>query len=192
MQKVDSDDAKEFVFAIQNIVKDVRLSQSGCEVHEHGLVMNDSGASSSTPRCGRKNTPRLRKASNLAEDRKQPETVRLPCGGGDEADLECQLLVRERNRNTPRERQFSEVRRQTSPCSRKMVCTSSRRRSFTRSRAQSSHAHEQKIHKSHAYEPKIHKSHAYEQEIHKSHAYDQEIHKVMRTSLRFSKHMRAS
>ena len=28
--------------------------------------------------------------------------VRLPCGGSDEADPECQLSVRERNRNTPR------------------------------------------------------------------------------------------
>ena len=39
-----------------------------------------------TPRCRRKDTPRLRQASNLAEARKQPETVRLPRGGGDEAD----------------------------------------------------------------------------------------------------------
>ena len=40
--KVDSDAAKEFAFAIENIVS---LSQSGCEVHEDGLVMIDSGAS---------------------------------------------------------------------------------------------------------------------------------------------------
>ena len=43
--KVDSDAAKEFVFTIGNIVKDVSLSQSGCEVHEDGLAMIDSGAS---------------------------------------------------------------------------------------------------------------------------------------------------
>ena len=116
---MDSDGGQEFVFAVENVVKDVGLSQSGCEEIRHGLVMIDSGASvnvcrnSSTPRCGRKNTPRLRKASNMAEDRKQLETVRLPCGGGDEADPECQLLVRERNRNTPREKPFPEVRRQT-------------------------------------------------------------------------------
>ena len=68
---------------------------------------------SSSSRCRRKDTLRLRKASNLAADRKQPETVRLPCGGSDEADPECQLPVRTRNRNTPRKRTIPEVRRQT-------------------------------------------------------------------------------
>ena len=43
--KVDSDAAKEFLYAIENVVKDVSLSQSGCEVNEDGLVMIDSGAS---------------------------------------------------------------------------------------------------------------------------------------------------
>ena len=43
--KADSDAAKEFVFAIENVVKDVSLSQFGCEVNEDGLVMIDSGAS---------------------------------------------------------------------------------------------------------------------------------------------------
>ena len=43
--KVESDAGKEFVFAIENVVKDVSLSQSGCEVNEDGLVMIDSGAS---------------------------------------------------------------------------------------------------------------------------------------------------
>ena len=45
MQKRNSDTAKEFVFAIENVVKDVSLSQSGCEVSEDGLVMIVSGAS---------------------------------------------------------------------------------------------------------------------------------------------------
>ena len=43
--KVDSDAANEFVFTIENDVKNVSLSQSGCEVHEDSLVMIDSGAS---------------------------------------------------------------------------------------------------------------------------------------------------
>ena len=43
--KADSDAAQEFVFAIENVVKDVSLSQCGCEVNEDGLVMVDSGAS---------------------------------------------------------------------------------------------------------------------------------------------------
>ena len=43
--KVDSDAAKELMFTIENAVKDVSLSQSGCEGHEDGLVMIDSGAS---------------------------------------------------------------------------------------------------------------------------------------------------
>ena len=43
--KVDSDAAKEFVFTFENIVKDVSFSQGGCEVHEDGMVMTDSGAS---------------------------------------------------------------------------------------------------------------------------------------------------
>ena len=34
--KADSDAAKEFVFAIENVVKDVSLSQFGCEVNEDG------------------------------------------------------------------------------------------------------------------------------------------------------------
>ena len=33
------------MFAIENVVKDVSLSQSGCEVGEDGLVTIDSGAS---------------------------------------------------------------------------------------------------------------------------------------------------
>ena len=43
-EKADSGAAKEFVFTIENTVKDVRLSQRGCEVHKESLVMNDSGA----------------------------------------------------------------------------------------------------------------------------------------------------
>ena len=43
--KVDADAAKEFVFTIENRVKDVTLSQSGCESLKDGLVMFDSGAS---------------------------------------------------------------------------------------------------------------------------------------------------
>ena len=43
--KVESDAGKEFVFAIENVIRDVSLSQSGCEVHQDGLVMIDSGAS---------------------------------------------------------------------------------------------------------------------------------------------------
>ena len=42
--KAEPDTAKEFLFAIENVVKDVSLSQSGCEVGEDGLVMMDSGA----------------------------------------------------------------------------------------------------------------------------------------------------
>ena len=42
---VDSDAATEFVFTIEFIVKDVSLSQCGCEGHGDGLVMLDSGAS---------------------------------------------------------------------------------------------------------------------------------------------------
>ena len=99
---------KRTLFAIESVVKDVSLSQSGCEVGEDGMVMIYGGASvrvvqkidsseirwfSSSPRCRRKDTLRLRKASNLAEGRKQSETVRLPCGGGDAADPECQLPV---------------------------------------------------------------------------------------------------
>ena len=38
--KVEPDTSKEFV--IENFVKDVILSQSGCEVNEDGLVMIDS------------------------------------------------------------------------------------------------------------------------------------------------------
>ena len=43
--KAEPDTAKEIVFAIENVVKDVSLSQSCCEVSEDNLVMMDSGAS---------------------------------------------------------------------------------------------------------------------------------------------------
>ena len=43
--KAEPDTAKEFVFAIENVVKDISLSQSGGEVSEYRLVMIDSGAS---------------------------------------------------------------------------------------------------------------------------------------------------
>ena len=43
--KVDSDAAKEFVFTIYNIVRDVSVSQSRCEGYENGFVMIDSGES---------------------------------------------------------------------------------------------------------------------------------------------------
>ena len=41
--KVDTDAAEWFVFTIENIVKEVSLSQTGCESHEDGLVVVDSG-----------------------------------------------------------------------------------------------------------------------------------------------------
>ena len=73
--KVGSGAAEELVLNIENVVSDVGLSQSGCESHEDGLVMIDSGASvnvcpkwfgesalensdSSAPIQVRKNTPR--------------------------------------------------------------------------------------------------------------------------------------
>ena len=40
--KAESDTSEEFVFAVEHVVKDVSLSQSGCEVSEDGLVMIDS------------------------------------------------------------------------------------------------------------------------------------------------------
>ena len=43
--KVDSAAAKEYEFTIENVVKGVSLNQSGCEVHEDGVVMIDNGAS---------------------------------------------------------------------------------------------------------------------------------------------------
>ena len=42
MQRVDSDAGKEFVFAVENVVKYESLSQNGCEVSDAGLVMIDS------------------------------------------------------------------------------------------------------------------------------------------------------
>ena len=95
------------MFAIENVVKDVSLSQSVCEVGEDGLVTINSGASVNV--CSKwfgKSTLQKSDGSVLlggadgrtlqdhgkrqsGEDRKQPEKVRLPCGGSDEADPEC-------------------------------------------------------------------------------------------------------
>ena len=40
---------------LENVVKDVSLRQSGCEVNEDGLVMIDSGASVSSVPSGSEN-----------------------------------------------------------------------------------------------------------------------------------------
>ena len=106
------------MFAIENVVEDVSLSQSGCEVSEDDLVMIDCGASVNVcPKWFGKSTLQksdgsvlLRGADgSLAEDRKQPEKARLSFNGSDEANPECQVLVRTRNRNTPRMGTIPEV-----------------------------------------------------------------------------------
>ena len=43
--KAEPDTANKFVFAIENVVENVSLSQSGCEVSEDNLLMIDNGAS---------------------------------------------------------------------------------------------------------------------------------------------------
>ena len=43
--KAEPDTAKERVFAIENVVKNVSLSKSGCEVGEDCLVTMDNGTS---------------------------------------------------------------------------------------------------------------------------------------------------
>ena len=45
IDKVNAETGREFVFTIENVISDVTLSQNGCEEHEDGLVMIDSGAS---------------------------------------------------------------------------------------------------------------------------------------------------
>ena len=42
---MDADAAREFVFTIEDMVKDVRLNPGGCKSHEDGLVIIDSAAS---------------------------------------------------------------------------------------------------------------------------------------------------
>ena len=46
---------------------------------------------------GRTNTPRARKATDLVGNRKSAEKMKVPCGGRDKTDPECQLLLRKRN-----------------------------------------------------------------------------------------------
>ena len=46
---------------------------------------------------GRTNIPRARKATDLVENRKSAEKIKVPCGGRDKTDPECQLLLRKRN-----------------------------------------------------------------------------------------------
>ena len=53
MQKRTQTRQKKFGFSIQKVVKDVSLSQSGCEVSEDGLVMIDSGISISPKSFGK-------------------------------------------------------------------------------------------------------------------------------------------
>ena len=42
---MDAEAATEFVFTIENTVRDVTMTQSRCESHEDGLAMTDNGAS---------------------------------------------------------------------------------------------------------------------------------------------------
>ena len=91
-ERLDVDAAKEVVFTNGNMVNDVTLSQRGCECHEDGLVMIDTGASvkvcskwsgesaleqsdGAVRLQGGKNTPRVRKATNLVEHLSTVETV---------------------------------------------------------------------------------------------------------------------
>ena len=81
----------------------------------HGQVVRKIDSSeirriSSSPRCPRKDTPRLRKASNLVEDRKQPETVEVTkpilsishlCEGGIETRLARKPFLKCRDRREP-------------------------------------------------------------------------------------------
>ena len=122
--EVDSDAAKEFMYTIENIVKCVSLSQSACESHEDGVVMNDSGASVNVcPTWFGEPVPvksdgsvRLRGADRRTLQDHGKRQIWLRIGShlrrsdfhvveGDKTGPECQL------RNTPREATLLEARR---------------------------------------------------------------------------------
>ena len=110
--KVDTDAAEEFVFTTEKTVEDVSLSQSGCESHEDGLVMFDSGASVNvSPNWFEESaleqsdgSVRLRSADGRTLQDYGKRQVCLRIGdhydfhvADDKTDPECQLLVRKRN-----------------------------------------------------------------------------------------------
>ena len=92
----------------------------------------------------------------LAEDRKQPETVRLPCGGGDEVILNVSYLC-ENGTETHLERPFSEVRRQTRTPDQEKWCVL--RQGADRSQSQGHNRVSKRFTKIHEYEQEMHKSH---------------------------------
>ena len=160
------------MFAIEHVVKDVSLSQSGCEVREDGLVMIDSEASVNV--CHKwfgKSTLQKSDGSVLLQgaDGRTLEDygkrqIWLKIRNnlkrydfhvvGDEADPEHQLLVRTQNRNTPRKRTIPEVWRQT--------------RTFDQEKRCVLRQYKQEILKIDEDEQETHKSHEYEHEIQKS------------------------
>ena len=192
MQKL-TQTRQKIVFAIEDVVKDVSLSQSGCEVNEDGLVMIDSGASVNV--C-----PKWFGNWTL---QKSDGSVLLRGANGrrleDYGNLQIWLKI-----GINLERYDFHVVEVTKPIL--SVCylcehgieTHLAREPFLKcgdrreplikrngvyfvmrtSRRLQNHAYEQEAHKSHAYELKIHnrcKSNAYEQEIHKSHGTELKI-----------------
>ena len=124
-----ADAAKEFEYTIDSAVKDVIMRQSGCQSHEDGYVMIDSGASvnvcsmwfaeaadeqsdsSVTPRRGWTNTPGKRRIwLRIGNHLKRHEFLVVD---GTKIDPGCQLLVRKKSRNTPREATLLEACRKT-------------------------------------------------------------------------------
>ena len=170
--KTGSNTSKEFVFAIEKVVKDVSLSQSGCEVSEYGLVMIDSRASvNACPKWFGKSTLQKSDGSELlrgADGRTLQvygkRKIWLKIGNNlKRSDFHVVEVTKpilsvsylcEHGIETHLAREpFPEGRRQT-------VCTSSRR---------------------HAYEKEIHKIDQYEQESHKIDEQEQRSHKIKRT-----------
>ena len=114
------------MFTIENVISDVTLSQHGCEVHEDGLVIIDSGASVNVhPNCLAKSklqlsdgAIRLRGADERPVQEYGKRQIWLKIGGQtkrydfharDKTDLECQLLVRTWSRDTSRKAPLLEV-----------------------------------------------------------------------------------
>ena len=192
---------KSLCFTIENVVKDVSLSQIGCEVNEDGLVMIDSGASVNV--CPKwfgesilqesDGSVQLRGADGrtLQDDGKRQ--IWLKIGNHlrqydfhvvevTKPILSVSYLCEKRNRSKPRERNLPEVRRQTRTLNQERRCVL--RQSADRSQSQGHNRvmrTSRRFTKLFAYEQEIHKVkkiHAYELKIPRNHAYGQEIHRM--------------
>ena len=184
--KAEPDTAKDFVFAIENVVKDARLTQSGCEDSEDGLVMIDCGASVNVcPKWFGKSTLQksdesvlLRGADGRTLQDYGKRQIWLKIGNNlkrydfhvveaTKPILSVSYLCEHGIETHLAREQFLKCGNRREPLIKRNGVYFAKA-ACVRAGDSQNHAYEQEIHKIDEYEQEIHKIDEYEQEIHKS------------------------